>query len=409
MKMHIIVVGAGFAGLAAAYELSNSGFAVTVLEARQRVGGRVWSTKLSNGAIVEMGGEWISAGEKNIFKLAKRLNLNLVQIGVDFKIRSVVNGAAVSPADQRAATRIATNALATMDETSLARSTIAEFLDNLPLSEPQRAVLWRRLQGSYGADLNEIALRMTGEYSLGENRDYYRFTTGNQSLAEAMAAQLPAVRLGHAVSTITYYQTGVSIKGKKPTDAFEIEADAVILAVPVKILTELVFDPALPQAVAEAIASVPMGVAAKLMVGTQKPPPLRAIQDVEMPYWGWTGNGEKGSPRSAATAFCGSTEAQQNLATNSHDPSIWFSKLRSAMPEVDFLNDPNMVDWSQDEWTGGCYSAFDNKATDLIPLLTQPVGRIFFAGEHTAEESATMEGALTSGFRAARQVIEVFR
>ncbi len=58
---HIAVVGAGFAGLAAAFELVNSGFAVTVLEARQRVGGRVWSTKLANGAIVELGGEWISS------------------------------------------------------------------------------------------------------------------------------------------------------------------------------------------------------------------------------------------------------------------------------------------------------------------------------------------------------------
>ena len=79
------------------------------------------------------------------------------------------------------------------------------------------------------------------------------------------------------------------------------------------------------------------------------------------------------------------------------------------MPDLSFVNDPIMVDWSQDEWARGCYSAFDNRATDLIPFLAQPVGRIFFAGEHTAVASATMEGALASGLQAARQISEVLR
>ena len=64
-------------------------------------------------------------------------------------------------------------------------------------------------------------------------------------------------------------------------------------------------------------------------------------------------------------------------------------------------------DWSQDEWARGCYSAFDNRATDTIGLLTERNGRIFFAGEHTADHSATMEGAMASGVRAAGQVVEL--
>jgi len=364
---------------------------------------------LANGAIVESGGEWISSGEENVFRMARRLDLPLVQLGLDFKIRKVLNGAAVSPGDQRKATRIASNILAAMDRTAIARSTLGEFLDDLPLSEPQRALLKARLQGSFGADLGTIALRMVGEYSLGESNIYYRVATGNQSLAEAMAAQLPEVRLGHVVSAVTYHQNGASIKGRAAKSAFDIEADAVLLAIPVTRLTELEFNPVLPQAIAEAISSVSMGVAAKLAVGIQNPPPLRAIQDVEMPYWGWTGNGEKGVRRSAVTAFCGSKLAQQNLATNNGDPLIWLNKLRSAMPDLEFVNEPIMVDWSQDEWARGCYSAFDNKATDMIPLLSQPVGRIFFAGEHSVEYSATMEGALASGQQATEQIGEVLR
>jgi monoamine oxidase len=296
-----------------------------------------------------------------------------------------------------------------MDATAIARSTVGQFLDGLPLTEPQRALLQGRLQGSYGADLHAIALRMVGEYSLGESGDYYRVATGNQSLAKAMAVQLPDVRLGHVVLAITHHQSGASVKVEAVDGALDIEADAVILAIPVKRLTEVKFDPALPRAVAAAISSVPMGVAAKLAIGTQNPPPLRAIQDVAVPYWCWTGKGEAGAPRSAVTAFCGSKQAQQNLATNSNDPSIWTSKVRAAMPQLDFVDDPIMVDWSQDEWARGCYSAFDNRATDMIPLLSQPVGRVFFAGEHTAVESATMGGALASGLQAAEQIIEVFR
>ena len=166
------------------------------------------------------------------------------------------------------------------------------------------------------------------------------------------------------------------------------------------------FHPPLPDEVAGALARVPMGTAAKLAVGTKEPPPLRAIQDVEMPYWCWTGNGGDGNVRRAVTAFCGSVQSRRNLATDSSDPSTWLERLRSANPDLEFVGDPLMVDWSRDEWARGCYSAFDNPATDVIPVLSQPVGRLFFAGEHTTDESGTMEGALVSGRHAAEQVAE---
>ena len=75
MKKQIGIIGAGFAGLTTALELHESGYRATVLEARQRVGGRVWSIRLSNGEIAEIGGEWINSGDKHVLGMIDRLGL----------------------------------------------------------------------------------------------------------------------------------------------------------------------------------------------------------------------------------------------------------------------------------------------------------------------------------------------
>jgi len=76
--------------------LSDAGFDVTVIEARDRVGGRVWSRELANGATVEMGAEWIRPGEPTVKAMAARLGLQLVDVGVDFMVTDVVGGVPVS-------------------------------------------------------------------------------------------------------------------------------------------------------------------------------------------------------------------------------------------------------------------------------------------------------------------------
>ena len=81
------MVGAGLAGLTAAHELSRRGVAATVVEARNRVGGRVWSRRLDNGAIVEMGAEWIMPGDDALRELCRSLSIGLSDAGVDYRRR----------------------------------------------------------------------------------------------------------------------------------------------------------------------------------------------------------------------------------------------------------------------------------------------------------------------------------
>ena len=326
-KIYVAVVGAGFAGLTAAYELHNSGFAVTVLEAQSRVGGRVWSTELSNGAAAELGGEWIWSEDKDVIRMADRLDLPLVKVGVDFRIRKVVNGPAVSIDQQNEANRIGLESLSALDPQEVSELTIGEFLEDLPVSGAQRLLLSCRLGGSFGADLHNIALRMLGDYSLGDSSDYYRLAKGNQSLAEGLAAQVPDVRLGHVVTRVAHHHSGVIVYGRGQ-DEFEIAVEAVILAIPVKILAKLPFDPPLPPLIDKAISSVPMGTAAKLAIGAWNQPAPFAIQDAEAPYWSWCGLGHGGRSRPAITAFCGSNNAQKKLNAESKDPSLWVSRLK---------------------------------------------------------------------------------
>ena len=127
-------------------------------------------------------------------------------------------------------------------------------------------------------------------------RSTFRFEKGNQSLATAIAAHLEGdatanVQLGHVVTAVSHDDSQIKIEGQAGQERFEINAAAVIIAVPVKLVPEIEFKPALPRDFTDAIATVPMGTAAKLAIGTRQPPPLRARQDVEMPYWSWTGKG----------------------------------------------------------------------------------------------------------------------
>ena len=327
-----------------------------------------------------------------------------------FLQRKVSGGAPVSLAEQATALEIARKNLEGMPEEDTSAGTIGDFINQLPLGEPQRRYFYSRLQISYGLDLHQVALRMMEVYTPNQQKSinidgsYFRVTSGNMSIAQTIADSLEDIRLGHEVSQVEYSKQGVTIRGNSVDGPFQLEFDGLVIAVPVKVVAEFEFQPPLPLPIKNAIASVAMGTAAKITVATRGRPTLRAYHDVETPFWCWTGNGGDGNVRKVITAFSGSVEALNKLDTNSNDPAVWFQKLKSANPDLEFDGDPVMVNWSGDKWALGSYSAFSNQATDQIPYLTKSIGSVFFAGEHTAYQSATMEGAIESGLRAADQV-----
>jgi len=390
--------------LAGGLHLRDAGVPVTVLEARDRVGGRVWSVRLDNGAVAEMGAEWIMAGDRTVLGLAERFGISAVETGADYKLREARGPNAASIPEQEAHLVTANELRAAIGRDAAAASTLGGFLRDVPGTQAQRTTLRMRLQGTCAADLDDVTLQVTdGERAFAPGGGvYHRLGPGNQSLALAMAAALPDVRLGERVLAMAGDADGVTVR----TTSGELRAAAAVVAVPAPIAASLRFEPALPTDLSEALTQLRLGPASKLAVATSSEPSLRSVQSTELPMWCWVANGQDGRPRPCVTSFAGSPLAQQELRTADGDPEPWIARLRALNQDLELTDDVRMHAWATDPLAGGAYSAWDARSWDRMPLLSRSIGRIAFAGEHTAgpQHYATMEGALRSGARAAEQV-----
>jgi monoamine oxidase len=396
----VIVIGAGFAGLAAALDLHDAGAGVTVVEARDRVGGRVHSVRLDNGEIAELGAEWIFSGDEALEATAKRLDLVACEAGVDYLRREPRGEGAVSMAELDAFLEAADEHLASLDP---ADRSMGEALDLVPGDDRARAVARARLTGTFASDLSSVAWRPGWHAGrLAAEPDVYRrMAEGNRSIADAAAGLLPDVRLGVRATAVRERGSGVEV------DAGEtIRADAAVVAVPLRLVTELTFDPPLAADQREAFEGLPMGVASKVAVPLDGDPERCAIQCADLPFWFWVADGAEGTRR-VVTSFAGSEIPQGPLRTASGDPGVWVRRIVGLAPELSPVGSAVMKVWAEDPFARGAYSAWDGTSLARRHLFERMHGVVAFAGEHTAgEHSGTMEGALRSGKRAAAQVLE---
>jgi monoamine oxidase len=401
-NVNVAVVGAGFAGLAAALDLHDAGLSVTVLEARERVGGRVLSVELENGEIVELGAEWIMPDDDVLRATIDRLGLTASEAGIDYLRREPRGRAAVPMAELDAFLEAADAHLAA---SAADGSSVGAMLDAVPGDDRARAVAKARLQGTFASDLDRVAWRAgwhAGRLAA-EPAVYRRMERGNGSIAEAAAELLPDVRLGVRATSVAERRGRVEIG----TGRDVIEADAVVVAVPVRLVTELGFDPPLPPEQREAFEELPMGVASKLAVPLEGEPEACAIQCADLPFWFWVADGADGRPRRVVTSFAGSELPQEGLATGSGDPTRWLRRIVELAPELRPHGTPAMKVWADDPFSRGAYTAWDHRSLTRRPQFERTHGAVVFAGEHTAgDHSGTMEGALRSGRRAAAQVLE---
>jgi monoamine oxidase len=401
--MRAIVIGAGVGGLSAANELSRSGGEVAVLEARDRVGGRVWSQRLPNGAVVEMGAEFLLPGNTEVRALAKRLGLDLADKGMRYGRREARGGIGVSrEALDRAMTKLDA-ALAALDSGGVAAvGSVRELLDSLDLDPGAREAILARAEISSGSSADEVPATDLGGLAHIDDEPAPSVVGGNQGLALGLAAGLgDAVRLGDPAELVEWGDGGVRVE----TASGHAEvADRCVVAVPASVVDRIAFEPELPDAKREALAAVRYGHAAKLFVPLAAPAPAGAVMNVPERYWCWTQTGALGEPLPVVSCFAGSARALERLEVAA-GPDRWLESLAALRPDLALQPDRAVLStWDDDGWVGAAYSI--SPRPGLAESLIERVGPLAFAGEHAGGRfNGLMEGAIRSGHVAARRLL----
>lgn len=397
------MIGAGLAGLAAAEALAAEGFEVDVLEARNRVGGRVWSDRLETGALIERGGEFLTDGYTATERAAARLGCELVGMGIRYPDRRLHPDPGI---DRDAA--LAAAVLVERDAASHPGRSAVDVLTEVVPDPAIRELFASRVQSANAHPIEELeAGFLLGVSYLMNDDECRRILGGNQELARRMAAPLGArVHLNTAAKAIDSTGTDVVVS---TAAGHRVDADAVVVAVPAPLLRALPFDPPLPDAVAAAIASVRMSVAAKLAVPLRAPASADAVMSVPGRFWAYTTPCDEIGGRTVGS-WAGSAPVVSALEAN-HGSEKWIDAIAVLWPELELDKDGGTVTtWLDDPWAQGAYSVLMSRDEDVPSPLSEPVDRIVFAGEHTSPDwSGTIEGALRSGERAAADVLRLVR
>lgn len=438
MMCDVIVVGAGYAGLTAALSLKKAGRSVLLLEARDRVGGRVHTQHIGDGYYIDLGAQWIGPGQDEMYALLRTYGIQHFhtydegrsQLYWDGRRRSYKGLIPPLPLPALLSLDRAIKAMnrlsGTIDPSAPWAHPKARYWDSLTLqgwmdktmmSAKARQLFTIAAQAIYAVHPSEVSFLFALFYAR-SGKDFdtlMNIRNGAQESRIIGGADLPArkmagelgenLRLSHAVSTVLQDAEGVTISG----EGFAFRAKKLVLAIPPPLLQGIRFDPVLPAAKIQLFQRMPMGAVWKCYA--IYPTPFwrkEGLNGLVASHEGHTrlvfDNSPHDGSKGILMGFVLADEARHfsTLPAQERQASITASLVKYFGPQAAGMELYSDQGWQEEPWSKGCYAAMMGPHTlsTMGKELRKPAGHIHFAGTETAEIwNGYMEGAVRSGYR----------
>lgn len=417
----IAAIGAGMAGLSAARALADAGAAVTVFEARDRIGGRVWTSRLWPDLPVDMGASWIHGVRRNpLTALADRAELDRRATDYDSAIALGPGGREVTAIEPW---RMVEAAQERAYEASTDQSLRAAVM-NLPAwqrlsaarQDALRQSVHRAIEQEYAADWGQLSARhfdASKEFPGGD----VLFPGGMDALCQTVAQGLD-LQLGRVLREVRLAPRGVVLRFE---DGAEVAADHVILTLPLGVLQAgaVRFSDDLDRNRQAAMQRLGMGAFVKCWLRFDGPLPFPAVDWIEygrpgdVPPWAEWVNGQRALGKPLMLGFCAgqtATDIEGMTAEDAAASALEVLRDMAGSRSLPRLTGAQVSGWGRDAGSLGAYSFFaaGSAPTDRAALAGADwEGRLAFAGEATSvDHPSTVHGAWLSGIEAAQAILD---
>lgn len=427
--MRVIVIGAGVAGLSAAYHLKQAGIAAAVLEARDRIGGRVWTDREFADIPVEFGAELIHGRSPavNTWEWVEKLGLKTWHWNkLDDSMIRTEHGEWLTMGEARAASaELDVTRSWDLGDASAPRDDedLGAYLRRIGFSEAQLRYVQRSFANAEGERMEclnaaahlQLPLNASGEVSEVDSEgdtDYsdYRILDGYDSYVEQLADGLN-ITLNCAVHEIDWTEgVCVSLGGGET-----FQGDAAVLTLPLGVLQadRVRFLPPLPRHKREALAGLKMGPVMKLIYLFDEPllePAIGAIYARGNPPMWWSPSLGRDGGATVWTGFVTGDYAREMLALGEQgalQKGLETLRQEIGKPNLQYAK-ARWINWPQDPYALGGYSVCLPGHYDAREKLAAATPPLYWAGEATAPHhlTAMVHGAYFSGQRAAREIAE---
>jgi monoamine oxidase len=425
-RASVLVIGAGMAGLACAQRLQSAGYGVVVLEARDRIGGRIWTSQAWADAPLDMGASWIHGVAGNpLTHLADQHNAQRIATDYDNIIVHNTDGTPLNRTQERDLERLERQLMTHIEsawdelDADVPLQTFLESYDgwNSFSDDALRyvnflvvSVLEHELSGS-SDELSALNPDDTSEFGGGD----VVFAQGYAQLLRPLAEGLD-IRLQQVVHTVAWQEAGVRIT---TTQGTTYEADYAVITLPLGVLKSnaITFTPALPASKQGALQRLQSGLLNKTYLQFE-----RAFWSREVDMFGYVSQ-ERGRWNTWLN-IAHYTNQPILLGFNAGDYARYLETLSDEDTVADAMdvlrtmfgaNIPDPIAWQITRWADDPYAlgsySFNGVGASVVDRrgLGEPVGgRLFFAGEAThADYPATVHGAFMSGEREAERIMRL--